>query len=77
VNKYGKDVPEKYVWVDPRAGEQIIRHADGRVTPTGTRLRNFMSKMRVGNKTQWETWIDRDFVIGGNAADALDNPWGN
>jgi hypothetical protein len=77
VNKYGKDVPEKYVWVDPRAGEQIIRYGDGRVTPVGTRLRNFMSKMRVGNATQWETWIDRDFVIGGSAADALDNPWGN
>jgi hypothetical protein len=34
-----------------------------------------MSKMRIGNKTQWETWIDREFVIGGSAAAALDNPW--
>jgi len=76
VNKYGKDVPEKYVWVDPRQGEQIIQYATGRITAIGTRLKNFMSKMRVGNKTQWETWIDRDFVIGGDATAALDNPWG-
>jgi len=76
VNKYGKDVPEKYVWVDPRQGEQIIQYATGRITAIGTRLKNFMSKMKVGNKTQWETWIDRDFVIGGDAAQALDNPWG-
>ena len=75
VNKYGKDVPEKYVWVDPRTGEQIIQSASGQLSPIGTRLRNFMSKLKIGNKTQWETWIDRDFVIGGDAAQALDNPW--
>jgi len=75
VNKYGKDVPDKFVWVDPRTGEQIIRYADGRITPIGTRLKNFMTKMKIGNKSQWETWIDRDFVIGGDAAQALDNPW--
>lgn len=76
VNKFGQTVPEKYVWVDPRQGEQIIVTALGRITPVGTRLKNFMSKLKVGNKTQWETWIDRDFVIGGDAAQALDNPWG-
>lgn len=75
INKYGKDVPDKYTWVDPRTGEHIIRYSDGRVNAMGTRLKNFMSKMKVGNKTQWETWIDRDFIIGGNAAAALDNPW--
>ena len=32
--------------------------------------------MKIGNKTQWDTWIDREFVIGGNPAQALDNPWG-
>ena len=69
-------VPEKYVWVDPRQGEQIIQYATGRITPIGTRLKNFMSKMRVGAKSQWEVWIDRDFVVGGDAAQALDNPWG-
>ena len=76
INKFGQNVPDKYIWVDPRQGEQIIQYGNGTITAIGTRLRNFMSKMKVGNKTQWETWIDRDFVIGGNAALALDNPWG-
>jgi hypothetical protein len=76
VNKFGQRTPERYTWVDPRTGEQIIQHASGRITPIGTRLKNFMSKHKVGNKTQWETWIDRDFVIGGNPSEALDNPWG-
>jgi len=75
VNKYGQQVPEKLVWVDPRTGEQIIRYSNGMITPIGTRLKNFMSKMKIGNKTQWDTWIDREFVIGGNASAALDNPW--
>ena len=52
VNKFGKDVPEKYVWVDPRTGEQIIQYSNGRITPLGTRLKNFMSKLKVGGKTQ-------------------------
>jgi len=76
INKFGQQVPEKYVWVDPRQGEQIVQTSSGRITPIGTRLKNFMSKMKVGNKNQWEIWIDRDFVIGGDAAQALDNPWG-
>jgi len=75
VNKYGKDVPEKFVWVDPRTGEQVIQNSMGQLTAVGTRLRNFMSKLKIGNRTQWETWIDRDFVFGGDAAQALDNPW--
>jgi hypothetical protein len=75
VNKYGQNVPERYTWVDPRTGEQVIQTAAGRITAIGTRLKNFMSKMKVGNKTQWETWIDREFVIGGNPSAALDNPW--
>jgi len=75
INKFGQNTPEKYVWVDPRTGEQVIQDDRGRLTPIGTRLKNFMSKMKVGNKTQWETWIDRDFVLGGDSAAALDNPW--
>jgi hypothetical protein len=75
VNKFGQKVPEKYEWVDARTGEQVMVWPSGEVTPIGTRLKNFMSKMKIGNKTQWETWIDRDFVIGGDAAAALDNPW--
>ena len=76
INKFGQRTPERYTWIDPRTGEQVIQHANGRITPIGTRLKNFMSKHKVGNKTQWETWIDRDFVIGGNPGEALDNPWG-
>ena len=53
----------------------MLFRSSGRITPLGTRLKNFMSKLKVGGKTQWETWIDRDFVIGGNASQALDNPW--
>ena len=75
VNKYGKEVPDKFTWVDPRTGEQIIRFNTGIITPVGSRLKNFMSRLKVGNKTQWDTWIDRDFVIGGNPSAALDNPW--
>jgi len=76
VNKFGQTVPERYIWIDPREGEQVIRGEDGRITATGTRLKNFMSRLKVGNKTQWDTWIDREFVIGGNPTQALDNPWG-
>ena len=43
INKFGQNVPEKYVWVDPRQGEQIIQDTNGRITPIGTRLKNFMS----------------------------------
>ena len=75
VNKFGQKVPEKYEWVDARTGEQVMVWPSGEVTPIGTRLKNFMTKMKIGNSTQWETWIDRDFVIGGDAAAALDNPW--
>jgi hypothetical protein len=77
VNKFGQNVPEKYVWVDPRQGERIVKDQFGQYTPLGTRLRNYMSnpQHRVGNKSQWETWIDRDFMIGGNAAASIDNPW--
>ena len=73
INKYGKEQPEKYVWVDPRTGEQIIKRTDGSFTPLGTKLRGFMRRQRMNNSNQWDTWIDRDFV----AADAIinDNPW--
>ena len=73
VNKFGKDQAERYVWVDPRTGEQVIKHADGSFTPLGTKLRSFMRRQRMNNSNQWDTWIDRDFV----APDAIinDNPW--
>jgi hypothetical protein len=76
VNKFGKEVPEKYEWIDPRTGEQVIRNANGMLTPLGTRLRGFMQRMKVNKSNQWDVWIDRDFIIdsgGGNNSD----PWSN
>lgn len=74
VNKFGKEVPERYEWVDPRTGEQVIRNSQGMLTPLGTRLRSFMQRMRVNKSNQWDVWIDRDFVIGDQNA-VSDNPW--
>lgn len=73
INKYGQNVPERYVWVDPRTGEQIIRNSNGSLTPIGTRLRGFMKRQRVNNSNQWDTWIDREFVVLDSAIS--DNPW--
>jgi hypothetical protein len=74
LNKYGRNVPERYIWVDPRTGERIIRRQDGSLTPLGTKLRSFMRRQRMNNSNQWDVWIDRDFVV----ADSLiiDSPWG-
>ena len=76
VNKFGKEVPEKYEWVDPRTGEQVIRDANGRYTPVGTRLRAAMQKQKVSKTDWWTAWVDRDFVLTGDGA-AIDDPWGN
>ena len=73
VNKYGKEQPEKYVWVDPRTGEQIIKYADGTFTPLGTKLRSFMRRQRMNNSNQWDVWVDREFVAPDSVID--DNPW--
>jgi hypothetical protein len=77
VNKFGKEVPEKYEWIDPRTGEQVIRNHNGMLTPLGTRLRGYMQKIKVNKSTAWDTWIDRDFVIIGDGFGNADNPWGN
>ena len=74
INKFGQPQPEKIVWIDPRTGEQIIRRSDGTYTPIGTRLRAFMQRQRVNKSNQWQTWIDRDFVVAGEQIS--DNPWG-
>ena len=74
INKFGKEVPEKYTWVDPRTGEQIIRDDSGRYTAVGTRLRNSMQKQKVSKTDFWQAWIDRDFVIGGDQQGTGD-PW--
>ena len=73
INKFGQKVPEKYTWIDPRTGEQIVRQANGQYTPVGSRLRAFMLKQRVNKSNQWDTWIDRDFVVSEEYID--DNPW--
>jgi hypothetical protein len=77
VNKFGKEVPEKYEWIDPRTGEQVIRNANGMLTPLGTRLRGFMQRMKVNKSNQWDTWIDRDFIIDSGGNINSNDPWSN
>lgn len=74
VDKYGRPRPEKFVWVDPRTGEQAVRYADGTYTKMGQRLRTLMESKRV-NRTQsfWSVWIDRSFTQFNQGA--IDNPW--
>lgn len=74
VNKFGKEVPEKYEWVDPRTGEQIIRTESGMLSPQGTRLKNRMSKSKIGKTNMWDTFIDREFWFG-DSNTGIDNPW--
>jgi len=74
VNKFGKEVPEKYSWVDPREGEQLIRDSNGRYTPRGSVLRAQLQKAKINNKTYWDVWIDREFILGDNK-NSSDNPW--
>jgi hypothetical protein len=76
VDKYGRPRPEKYIWIDPRTGEQGVRYANGEYTSMGKRLRTLMESKRV-NRTQsfWSTWIDRDFTQFNQGA--IDNPWDN
>jgi hypothetical protein len=73
LNKYGRNVPERYTWVDPRTGERIIQRSDGSLTPLGTKLRAFMRRQRMNNSNQWDVWIDRDFVVSDNLI--IDSPW--
>ena len=73
INKYGKDQPEKYVWVDPRTGEQIIKRPDGTFTPLGTRLRAFMRRQHMNKSNYWDVWVDREFVMSDSLI--IDNPW--
>jgi len=74
MDKYGRARPEKYVWVDPRTGEQLLRSADGSFTKMGQRLRTLMESYRVNkNESQWSMWVDRDFTSFNQ--NAIDNPW--
>ena len=75
VNKFGKEVPEKYTWVDPRTGEQLIRKENGAYTPIGTRLRSAMQKRKINKSDYWSVWIDREFVLGDDAVNNTNDPW--
>ena len=67
------DVARVHGLRDARTGEQIIRQANGQLTPLGTRLRGFMTRMKVNRTNQWDLWIDRDFILSGDMVS--DNPW--
>ena len=73
INKYGQTVPEKYTWVDPRTGEQVIVRSDGSLTPLGSKIRAFMRRQRMNNSNMWDVWVDRDFVVRDEFV--TDNPW--
>jgi hypothetical protein len=75
IDKYGRTRPEIMKWLDPRTGEQIAVRADGTLTPQGKRLRAMMqsSKFRVNKGTQWDSFIDREFISINDSV--ADNPW--
>lgn len=73
INKFGKVVPEIIKWVDPRTGEQVVMREDGTLTPQGKRLRALMQAKRVNNSSQWDVWVDRDFLSVDDSSIA--NPW--
>ena len=76
MDKYGRARPEKYTWVDPRTGEQMLKDANGSYTKMGQRLRTLMESYRVNkDSSQWSLWIDRDFTSFNQ--NAIENPWQN
>ena len=75
VNKFGKEVPEKYVWIDPREGERVIRDENGRFTAIGTRLKAALQRAKINKSDYWTVWIDRDFVMGSDPHNRADSPW--
>lgn len=75
IDKFGRERPEIIKWLDPRTGEQMAVREDGTLTPQGKRLRAMMqsSKFRVNSGTQWEVFVDREFISVNSTA--ADNPW--
>ena len=75
INKFGKEVPEKYTWVDPRGGEQVLRDESGRLTPIGTRLKGALTRAKVNKSDFWTAWVDREFTYTGDGLGKSDSPW--
>ena len=75
INKFGKEVPEKYTWIDPRNGEQVLRDEAGRLTPIGTRLKAALQRAKVNKSDFWTAWVDREFVFTGDGLSKNDSPW--
>jgi hypothetical protein len=74
LDKYGRSRPEKFIWLDPRTGEQAIRYANGQYTRMGQRLRTLMESRKINrNQSVWSVFIDRNFVNFNR--DAIENPW--
>jgi hypothetical protein len=74
LDKYGRSRPAKFVWIDPRTGEQGLRYSDGSYSKMGQRLRTLLEAKRVNrNASVWTTWIDRDFTQFNQ--DRIENPW--
>ena len=73
VDKYGRPRPEKYVWIDPRTGEQVVVREDGTLTPQGRRICAMMQTFKVNKSNQWEVWIDREFISLNDSV--AQNPW--
>jgi hypothetical protein len=45
------------------------------MTPVGTRLKAGMTKQKINKSDFWQTWIDREFIIGDDNGNNLNNPW--
>jgi hypothetical protein len=70
INKFGQSQPEKYSWIDPRSGEQVLRRADGTFTSKGRGLHTFCNSEKGSGI--WPL-IDKDIV----AIDSknITDPW--
>ena len=73
IDKFGRSRPEVIKWVDPRTGEQVLMREDGTLTPIGKRLRATLQTFKVNKSTQWDVWVDREFVELND--EAAHNPW--
>lgn len=70
LNKYGQVVPEKYVWIDPRTEEKVLRNPDGTFTKEGRGIHTFLIGEKGGGV--WNL-IDRDIVS--ISAKNIADPW--